>query len=562
MTTSGRDGGDLLAHVYDVAVSPGRLEQLIDSWTSQLGNGTDALRFHTLEAPEMLGHVERADHVLTQMVAVDVAARSAAILWVEAARTAAIVVNRAGVIVTANQAAEQALQLVAGTTLSRLPVLADDLTHLLAQIKRDDAPDSSGTPLFRLRTLHEGAPMLVRIYSGIGGDAGKIGLTTNVLSWPDTLSSELMSAFRLTQAETEVLRLIVLGASVKEIAERTQRNESTLRSHVKALLEKTGARSQLELVRITLTLLEPVAPNTRIAPLLGPPGIAPASNTYDTIALSDGRRLDYLSVGDPAGRPFLMLPSDGGFTRLPSPAEQWLAGNRMRMIVPVRAGFGHSSPLPDGRDSIEVAISDMQELTGSLGIQRCPILALCDDFHLAVGAACAAPDRVSAILALGPTMPAHEPKHFKRMPKWTRFIFATARYAPRTLPYVSKAFMQCIRALGPKRFMQTVLAESKADQQVLEDVDTMTAMLRGSEIVVGPRFSAHVAWAAGAIANYAVDWSDKLAACPVPMVVYAGCQDPFAPIETTREFAAITPRSRCTSCPTTASCSIRSGGDF
>lgn len=42
--------------------------------------------------------------------------------------------------------------------------------------------------------------------------------------------------------------------------------------------------------------------------------------------------------------------------------------------------------------------------------------------------------------------------------------------------------------------------------------------------------------------NYAVDWSGKLAACPVPMILYAGDQDPFAPIETTREFAAITPR--------------------
>lgn len=31
------------------------------------------------------------------------------------------------------------------------------------------------------------------------------------------------------------------------------------------------------------------------------------------------------------------------------------------------------------------------------------------------------------------------------------------------------------------------------------------------------------------------------AASPVPMSLYVGHQDPFAPIETTREFAAITP---------------------
>ncbi len=86
---------------------------------------------------------------------------------------------------------------------------------------------------------------------------------------------------------------------------------------------------------------------------------------------------------------------------------------------------------------------------------------------------------MTAIVALGPTMPATEPKHFQRMPKWTRFVYANARYAPRVLPYVTMAFFQCIRRLGPRRFMQTVMAKSEADLKVLADDETLTAMLRG-----------------------------------------------------------------------------------
>ena len=351
-----------------------------------------------------------------------------------------------------------------------------------------------------------------------------------------------MTTFQLTQAEGEVLKQLTHGFSVKEIAERTHRSKPTIRSHVSALLEKTGTRSQVELVRVTLGLLDVVEQAPLISAMRGPPGVSPEPNHYNTLILADGRKLDYLVIGDPRGRPFLMLPTDGGFTRLPPPAELWLAGNSLRMIVPVRAGYGHSSPLPKRRDAFDVAIEDMLALSDHLAIDRWPILAFCDDFHLAVAMTCAAPARVAAIVGVGPTMPATEPKHFQRMPKWTRFVFANARYAPRALPFVAMALFQCLRRLGPRRFLQSVMATSKADMKVIEDDEILTAMLRGTEIAVGPRFTAHVAWAAGAVSNYGADWSAKLAACPVPMILFAGHEDPFSPIETTREFAAITPQ--------------------
>jgi pimeloyl-ACP methyl ester carboxylesterase/DNA-binding CsgD family transcriptional regulator len=486
--------------------------------------------------------VERGERVLRELIAVTGEERYGAHYWAETARVAALVVDRTGIVTAANNAARRSLGLTHGSRLDALPLIEDDLAVLCGQIERISGALTNEVHLLRLRMTGENAPILVRIVGRIGGDANQIGLLTSIVSWPEPLSVQLKSAFRLTQSELDVLKDLALGLTVTEIAEKTDRGDATIRTHVKALLAKTGVRSQLELVRVTIGMREPTQQTAELRPMRSPKGVRPDPNDYQTIKLSDGRKLDYLVIGDTRGRPFLLLPTDMGFTRLPPSAEDWLTGNGMRMIVPVRAGYGASSPLPTRRNAFDVAIEDMFALCDELAIGPCPILALCDDFHLAVAAASAAPERVTGIVALGPTMPATEKKHFERMTKWTRFIFASARYAPRTLPYVAMAFFQFIRRVGPQRSLQTFMVESEADLSVLQDDDTLMAMLRGSEISIGPNFTAHAAWAAGAVCNYAVDWSKKLADCPVPMVLFAGHQDPFAPIATTREFAGTNPR--------------------
>jgi pimeloyl-ACP methyl ester carboxylesterase/DNA-binding CsgD family transcriptional regulator len=533
---------ELVDRVYDIAVAPERMDQLIDSWTARLDGADSPRDFEVLVEPGILEHVQRAERVLRELIAVSSQQNGSARDWTEASRAASLVVNRSGVVIAASVTAQRLLEIELGNTLGVLPAIPEDVAHLVGIIESLGTATESETRLLRLRRQGDGSPILIRIVEGVGGNPEQIGLLTSILAWPARLSDRLASTFGLTQAEGEVLKDLTLGHSVSEVAERSGRLESTIRSHVRALLGKCGTRSQLELVRLVLGLLDVAGEEPLIAPLRGPPGISPESNHYNTLNLADGRRLDYLVIGDPRGRPFLMLPTDMGFTRLPPKAESWLGESHMRMVVPVRAGYGRSSPLPRRRDAFAVAIEDMQALCDHLGMARTPVLAFCDDFHLAVAFACAKPRRVTAIIGVGPTMPATEMKHFRRMPRWTRFIYANARYAPRAVPYVTMAFFQAIRRLGPKRFLQTVMASAPADLKVLEDDEVLTAMLRGTEISVGPRFTAHAAWAAGALSNYAVDWSARLASCPAPMILFAGDQDPFAPIETTREFAAMLPR--------------------
>jgi len=531
----------LLDRIYDIAVAPERFEQLVDSWVQRLKRQRDGDDFGIFVDPTLLGHVERAERVLRELIDVVGEERDSARDWANGVKAAAIVVNRRGQVVAANEGGRKGLGIRIGNGLQALPIVADDLSVLGEMIETLDqlAPDESR--LLRLRMLGGTSPILVRLVDRVGGNSDHIGVVTSVLHWPERLSGELKGAFQLTDAELTVLKDLALGYSVKEICARSGRSEPTLRTHIASILDKTDTRSQLELVRMTLTLLdagESVAP---LVQLRGPPGVQPDENRYETLILADRRRLDYLVIGDPRGRSFLLLPTDIGFSRFPHAAEQWLADHAIRMIVPVRAGFGYSSPLPKRRNAYDVAILDMQELLDALGVRRCPVAAMCDDFRMGVEMACKIPARVSAIIGIAPTPPASTPQHYQRMSKWTRFIAGNATYAPRALPFLAMAAFQYARRIGPKRFMQSVLAGSAPDLRLLDDDEIFTAILRGSEIAIGPKFAAHAAYAAGVIASHGSDWSETLARCPVPMILYSGHRDPLSPFATVKEYAGITP---------------------
>ncbi len=395
------------------------------------------------------------------------AAQPAVIAWVNGVRSATVVVTRAGYVVAANQAAGEALGLTAGCTAAAFGLEDEDYRVLLVEIgsinAQQIAQQIAMPRMVRLRRSKSAAPVVMRIVEGVGGDPFLVGLITTIIAWPESLTKLVQNVFNLTASEADVLKQIALGHSVKEIAASSGRSEPTIRSHVSALLDKTETRSQVELIRMTLGLLEAVeAAPAKTAPAIASFG-SQRSIAPSTLMLEDQRRLDYLVIGHPRGAPFVLMPGGVGTSPFPPKDEQALYNRGLRMIIPIRAGYGGSSPIPRGRHVHEVAASDTFALMDHLGIARAPFVTICDDFRIAVALAAIAPARMAAILGCGAPMPAITHEHYARMSKWSRFVSANARFAPRALPYVAMAFFSLVRRLGPKRFLQTVMADSPAD---------------------------------------------------------------------------------------------------
>lgn len=532
----------LVERIYDIVVAPDRLEQLLDSWSDRLQGSSLARRYGLFHESQLAAHIERTEVVLRQLIEVEGRSSGAADAWANASRAAALVATRAGTVIATNASARSSLGVDIGQTVADLPIAPEDRGVLIEEITQGRAAEDGSVRILRLRLNAQPLPILIRIVHGVAGNADHIGLVTTVLAWPDSLTAMLKSSFQLTASESEVLKHLALGYSVSEVAKATRRSEATIRSHVASLLEKTATRSQIELVRLTLGFLD-VVENPALAPASGLPGrrLSLSDNTYQTLHLSDGRRLDYLSIGDPRGEPFMLLPSDIGLTRLMPEAERALEERSLRMIVPVRAGYGGSSPIPKGRHVHDVAHGDTLELMSHLGILRWPLWSHGSDIRIAVEIACRTPARVSVILGCGSELPARTKAHFQRMDKWARFVAANARYAPRAMHYIGLAFFGLARRIGQKRFVKLVMGSSPADLRMIEDEEVYAAMLRGSEISVSPSFTAHETWTAEIIAALSKDWSERLRECPVPIKLFHGQEDPFSPIETVREYAAEMP---------------------
>lgn len=97
--------------------------------------------------------------------------------------------------------------------------------------------------------------------SGMEIDRDLVGALVTIID-PDRLPPTSARRFALlhglTAAEAEVCKLLIEGASGPEIAERRGTAPGTAKAQVRRIMEKTGARSRGELIRMALRALPPV----------------------------------------------------------------------------------------------------------------------------------------------------------------------------------------------------------------------------------------------------------------------------------------------------------------
>ncbi|MEL6588063.1 MAG: LuxR C-terminal-related transcriptional regulator, partial [Pseudomonadota bacterium] len=361
---------------------------------------------------------------------------------------------------------------------------------------------------------------------------------TSETAWPDGFDDLLKGSFGLTSAEVDVVRQIVECQSVKDIAEARGRSVDTVRVQVKSILSKTEAHSQSELVRLALSLMDmatvdqtamPERPATRTLSLEPRP--------FQTLWTATGRRLDYVTFGDPAGRPLLYLHGAYGLCRWSPAAEQRAAQKGLRVIVPIRAGYGATDLVPRDADYAHMQTADLIQVMDAEGVTRAPVVTMGSDIYFAVWLAHFHPTRVSHILGGGPSLPLTRPEQFERMEKWHRFVNAGARYTPKVLPFIVKAGFLLARRLGKRGFIHAVHGDVPGDVAVFENPDIFPAFEFGTDIALSATHAAHDAFSQQAIAHQTSDWRSALEGLEskVPVIALFGDDDPEMPPETLAE---------------------------
>jgi DNA-binding CsgD family transcriptional regulator len=220
---------------------------------------------------QVLPHLRRALQLRHRLKASEAAAGLAAL---DGMPTAALVVDAEMRVLVANLAAEALAAKGAGLALQRevglgrgAAVVARARRHadgaVLASLVRATALGGSAGGAVRLQDTADAtavvalvAPLPKRLSDkpagGVGRVAGRALILLRDLAAAPPLPTVglLREVFGLTRAEAEVARGLAGGNTKKAVAAGRGSRESTVRTHVRAVLEKTGAANLRELERL------------------------------------------------------------------------------------------------------------------------------------------------------------------------------------------------------------------------------------------------------------------------------------------------------------------------
>ena len=526
---------EIVDRLYDVALDPIRLEALVDLWEGHTGLGRQAngQSLEPMDDPELDVHLKRASIFLDRYEATRVDGVFRSILE-DIPRSAAFLADENAGIVSFNRPAAVAFGLRDGAVMADLPFEPEDIETLRSMIYRVASGRAERVVTLRIRSSITGSPVIVRIGPVEGEAERPLALVMSTeLVWPEGFEDTVQEAFGLTSAEVEIVRGIALGLPVKDIAEARGRSQETVRTQMRSILSKTETHSQSELLRVVLGLMDVASISTdSVVAVAQTGGLEPLA--FQEMTTHDGRTLEWIEFGAPNGRPVLYMHLDFGLIRWPASAERAARQRRLRVIVPIRAGYGRTHPHRRSKDHLEGVTEDYLSVLEFLNIRRCAVIAMGADLRFALNLSLMRPELVTGIIGCSAQLPLRTAAQYDRMDKWQRFILANARYAPKVLPFLVKAGFSLARRLGKEKFFAQVNGGSAADLEAFARPEVREAVLVGSEVSLSAKLSAHEAFTRECIGSEQ-DWSRLVLVSQVRVLLLQGDQDPQTPVLTVKE---------------------------
>ncbi len=539
----------LVDQLYDIALDPQSLDSFIDVWT-EAGLDASAARktIRDIDAFDQAysTHLNRADTFLARGAAAADTPNLAAFL-APFDTLAAFIVDKHFEVVVSNEGAQESFGVADGVRLnaSRLPQEAlDAVGEALRRIFRScKTPDhllnvefacDRGSALFQFRKL-----------TGAGDrNPEHVLVVTTRYHWQAALGETLEEVFGLTAAEQGVVRALVEGLDAKAISADRGTSEGTVRGQINSVLTKMNARTQSEVIRLVMSLRDIAKFSATVSDRPDGAGMALTSSwlqtevwkPFQTLTLPDGRRLDYHDMGPVTGAPVLYSHMGYCMARWHEPMLRLAFAHGMRVICPIRAGYGHSDNLDPKADVLKAARDDTKALLDHLGIDRAPYLTQGNDLIFAADFAGHFPEKVSEIIGICARPPLPGDRHYSGMGKWHRFFLSTAQHAPHLLKFTAKAAVTMAKRIGVKEMFKQMHRSSPADMAVLQDEELLTVLEANAGLIAGKETNVAQAYAMEILETEA-DWSELMLKCRNKKIWFInGAQDPSMDVATIAEY--------------------------
>lgn len=477
--------GALVDALYGVALEPARYDELVEYWQGALARAESGAAPRRADlGQEARAHLGRAARILETLGSANALPPSPQ-QRVDAEAQATLAVDADGHIVAVNPAARSHYRVEEGAPLAALPLTdhaAAELTRAVRARVANAARADTEPELLRLdRTRGDGVLVLtVTRWDAADGTALVLLRSTDFL-WPEGLTPLVARSFGLTEAESEVVRLIVEGASVEEVARLRSRSLATVRSQIRSIYEKTATRSQTEFIRMAIGLTTLSFARTGDAFTTDAPAgdDRPLPEHRRLLTLPDGRTLDYADFGAADGRPVLYFHNALCGDVWPAELAAGARARGLRVIAPARPGFARSSPYPDGVDHHAQTAEDLCTLLDALGLDRVVAVAQTWGVLFALGLARHAPERLGALVGIAPSLPHGAPEDEAAMPRYFRFVSSLVMRHPELLEFAIRAGLRHVDRVGERRFLERVFRHAPADLAVIRNPAHAPGLRRG-----------------------------------------------------------------------------------
>ena len=485
-----RNDDDLLDHLYAVAMEPERFRELVDVWQQQLDGAGDETFFKFPNDLEVMNrHLERATGILSLVSENSDSLPPPLQTHLNQISQAAIAFTPQGDIESKNAAADELFGSLAQDTLANLPIDAESLKTIKHELNALPGSGEKYTgSLNKIRLKNSQTPFWVTF--SLWESAAKrqfVLMKSTEIVWPEQLNPTLKQAFGLTQAETSIVKLLVEGSSVDDIASIRGAAKATVRTQVRSIYQKTSTRSQTEFLRMaigltSMTLNDPeLIANLSTVTRPGQPTHLPAPEQQRLLTLRDGRILDYATFGPEDGAPCLFFHNEHMGYVWPVPAANAVIDKGLRIIVVARPWYGRSSPYPANAVTYEQFTDDCIELLDYLQIERVVPVSLSMGGMFALDFASRHPHRTANMVGITPAFPYGSKADQENMPKFTRFMSSIVGKHPGLLGFVARSGYHYRKRVGMVRFLETVLSKNPVDLEVLSNPVNHPALMGGLE---------------------------------------------------------------------------------
>lgn len=208
------------------------------------------------------------------------------------------------------------------------------------------------------------------------------------------ISKFVADSFELSNAEFLLLQELLLGGTLREIADRLGKSWETTRSQVKTLTNKLGVNSQADILRMAsqaATLMPSSTSGTASAP----------QATAGQITRPDGRTIAYEVDGPRSDKTLVFLHGMTQGRHWPEEARALAQSRGWQVIRISRAGRGASSVNPkEHKALLQDHVDDIMAIVNHEGIDKFSIFGAADGFAVGYPVALQHPERVQMIVGL------------------------------------------------------------------------------------------------------------------------------------------------------------------